>query len=204
MGGRGNDHVLSGAALPGPTTLMVAATRVLSGLGEQHWAGWAVATGDLDGDGQPDLAAGAPGADDGAGMVLIWLGADLFTTRDGFPDVRLYGDEKGDGFGRSVSIADTDGDGLDDLLVGAPRRNPSPKDNPEFFDSGALYLFRGAPELRTWRPVLFADDADARWAQAGQFLRNRPPRGRRRHRWGRRGGVALVHRFAPSRRTPPA
>ena len=68
---------------------MNAATRVLSGLGEQHWAGWSVATGDLDGDGRSDVAAGAPGADRGAGMVLVWLGSELFS-RDGFPG-RLYG-----------------------------------------------------------------------------------------------------------------
>jgi hypothetical protein len=190
-------YVLSGAELPGPTTLVVAARRILSGLGEQHWAGWSVATGDLDGDGRDDLVAGAPGADDGAGMVLVWRGAELFTTRDGFPDVRLYGDGAGDGFGRSVAIADLDGDGVDDLLVGAPRRNPSPQDNPEYFDSGAVYVFRGAPDLRTWRPVLSADDADARWAQPLQFLRTGG-----RIATGDLDGdgaaeAALVHRFAP-------
>ena len=164
-------YVLSGADLPGPTTLAEAATRVLRGLGEQHWAGWSVATGDLDGDGRDDLVAGAPGADDGAGMVLVWRGTSLLTTRDGFPEVRLYGADAGDGFGRSVAIADLDGDGIEDLLVGAPRRNPSPKDNPDYFDSGAVYVFRGADDLQTWRPVLSADDTDARWAQAGRFLR---------------------------------
>ena len=190
-------YVLSGAELPGPTTLVVAATRVLGGLGEQHWAGWSVATGDLDGDGRADLAAGAPGADDGAGMVLVWLGSDLFTTRDGFPEVRLYGASEGDGFGRSVAIADIDGDGLGDLLVGAPRRNPSPRDNPDHFDSGAVYVFRGAVGLTTWRPVLSADDADARWAQAQQFLRT----GSRMATGDLDGDgadeVGLVHRFAP-------
>lgn len=190
-------YVLSGAELPGPTTLVVAATRVLSGLGEQHWAGWSVATGDLDGDGRADLAAGAPGADGGAGMVLVWRGADLFTTRDGFPDVRISGAASGDGFGRSVAIADIDGDGIQDLLVGAPRRNPSPQDNPEYFDSGAVYVFRGADDLRTWRPVLLADDADARWAQAQQFLRTGSRVATGDLDADGAAEVALVHRFAP-------
>ena len=190
-------YVLSGAELPRRTSLVNAATRVLSGLGEQHWAGWSVATGDLDGDGRSDVAAGAPGADRGAGMVLVWLGSELFSTRDGFPEIRLYGAAPGDGFGRSVSIADLDGDGISDLIVGAPRRNPSPRENPDYFDSGAVYVFRGSQDLRTWRPILTADDADARWAQPRQYLRTGSRIASGDVDGDGASEIALVHRFAP-------
>ncbi|HVS19726.1 MAG TPA: FG-GAP-like repeat-containing protein, partial [Planctomycetota bacterium] len=83
--------------------------------------GWSVAgAGDLDGDGVPDLAAGAVQSDyaggfRGAGYVRAWSvrdGRELFTAR---------GDTLGDQFGWSVAAAgDLDGDGIPDLFVGAP------------------------------------------------------------------------------------
>ena len=121
----------------------------------------------------------------------------LFSTRDGFPEVRLYGAAPGDGFGRSVSIADLDGDGISDLIVGAPRRNPSPRENPDYFDSGAVYVFRGSQDLRTWRPILTADDADARWAQPRQYLRTGSRIASGDVDGDGASEIALVHRFAP-------
>ncbi|MEQ8762385.1 MAG: FG-GAP-like repeat-containing protein [Planctomycetota bacterium] len=73
--------------------------------------------GDMNGDGVPDIAVGAPHDDDGgldAGSVTIFSG------KSGNP-IRLFKGPVGSNFGAAVSAAgDIDGDGWADLLVGAP------------------------------------------------------------------------------------
>jgi hypothetical protein len=74
--------------------------------------------GDVNGDGYPDFAVGAPNhshAGPGTGRVTVISGATfggLYT---------LYGDHEGDAFGTSLAgIDDIDGDGYPDFLVSAP------------------------------------------------------------------------------------
>lgn len=92
--------------------------------------GSALVAGDFDNDGRDDLAIGAPKEEvDGsnqAGNVIVLYGggAGLSTTgsqnwHQGSPGI--VGDlEGGDNFGSSLASGDFDGDGRDDLAVGAP------------------------------------------------------------------------------------
>jgi hypothetical protein len=100
-------------------------------LGNRDYFGYSVTSlGDLDGDGNPDLAVGHPGDDDGGGdqgaVWILFLNADgtvaserkISETTGGFGGVLHSTDQ----FGISVAaLGDLDGDGNQDLAVGAGR-----------------------------------------------------------------------------------
>ena len=112
------------------TNLTITQGFIIQGDAEGDRAGWSVSSaGDVNGDGFDDLIVGAPLGDDGgdrAGEAYVIYGgtglADVdltdLTRAQGFI---IQGDAAGDWAGRSVSSAgDVNGDGFDDLIVGAP------------------------------------------------------------------------------------
>ena len=159
-----------GDTLPG-APLDEAAALVLRGTTAESWLGWAVATGDLSGDGYAEVVAGAPGARSAAGQVLIWDGADLAVGDAERPRYRVLGDDTLDGLGREVAIADVDGDGLGDLLIGAPRLNPSDDDSESTYNAGSMFLFLGQPDFDGWETILETTAADVSWGDETAWLR---------------------------------
>lgn len=76
-------------------------------------AGYSITSGEFDGGRGEDTAVGVPRGGNLTGMV------SLMTAELGFIK-NLTGSQVGSYFGASVAAGDVDGDGLDDVIVGAP------------------------------------------------------------------------------------
>ncbi len=115
---------------------------VINGAAAGDYSGASVSSaGDVNGDGLDDLIVGAPGADQsgtttGAGKSYVVFGkttgtsVDLSAIASGTGGFVINGASAFDRSGYSVSSAgDVDGDGLDDLIVGAPFADPNGNDS---------------------------------------------------------------------------
>ncbi|MFT5050134.1 MAG: hypothetical protein ACI8QZ_001529 [Chlamydiales bacterium] len=87
---------------------------------------------DINGDGTPDVLAGAPAPAGAPGHAIVASG------RDGSILFEVTASEMGDGFGTKVcGIQDLNGDGCDELVVSAMRADA------EGQDSGRVYVYSG-------------------------------------------------------------
>jgi hypothetical protein len=134
-----------------------AADLTLRGRIEAGEFGHALAAGDVNGDGVRDLIVGAPrSAAPGrtsAGRVQVFYGrADFpaFLDLDAHaPDLEVLGIDAGDQLGTGVAAGDFNGDGIDDLLLGAQF-----SDQQYRGDSGEAYVIYGN---RAFPPGLVRD-----------------------------------------------
>ncbi|MCA9755823.1 MAG: FG-GAP repeat protein [Candidatus Eisenbacteria bacterium] len=114
--------------------------------------------GDVDGDGRTDVLVGATGYDNGQvdeGAAFLFLG-----TAQGLSAIPAWwaeSNQAGSSFGRCVASAgDVNGDGLDDVVIGAPRYDNS------FTDEGAAFVWMSAPG-----GIPYGNPTNADWTRFG-------------------------------------
>jgi hypothetical protein len=143
--------------------LVLTADVIISSQADLAQLGAAVSlAGDLDGDGSGDLVAGMPIADppgaQNGGIGLLFLGqsdppADLSSTDR---DVEVRADGGGDSLAQTIAVIDYNGDGFDDLVLGAPE---SGADN-----RGNVYMFLGFAGAFRDQPIRGVAEADVSFA----------------------------------------
>ncbi len=129
----------------------------VSGSATSDELGWGIVSGDVDSDGDLDVAIGAPFNDDGAsdagavyGFVsVVSLSGDLDAATDA--DVVLLGDANSANAGQVLQAGDVTGDGADDLLIAMPN------DNSAYSGGGSIVVFSSFTG-----PSMSATDADHR------------------------------------------
>lgn len=120
----------------------------INGSSEDDWAGSALASIDLDQDLFGDLAVGAPGAQSARGEVLIHQGSRIVARPDGPPAVVQFQAPdvaegvRGPRFGAMLASGDLNGDGLPELVAGAPNWRSGRALSG--FHTGRLWIFDGS------------------------------------------------------------
>lgn len=139
---------------------------------------FSLATADFNGDGRDDLLIGAPLADGpdnargGAGEAYVIFGApslgDSIDLAQGEAGLTIFGDDPGGNMAFTVAGGDVNGDGIDDVLVGARFAGPTEETQT---GEGEVYVIYGRSDLGGAVDIARGDqDVTVAGANRGDFL----------------------------------
>ncbi len=150
----GETYVIFGSAAPPATVDLnsVSADMTIYGDDAGDWSGYSVSSGDVNGDGYADVIIGAPWADHPSRIYSFKVGTTYVIFGSAAPpttvdlnstsaDMTIYGDDDDDRSGYSVSSGDINGDGYDDVIIGAYFASPKGGGN-----AGQTYVIFGCNE----------------------------------------------------------
>jgi uncharacterized protein (TIGR03437 family) len=147
-------YLISGSpSLKGSVSAPEVSSLVINGSDSGDAAGSSLAMGDVSGDGFDELIIGAPGGDGpnnvrpDSGEVYVIFGGPAGAIRRA--QLTIFGgsasvDEIPDALGSSVAVGDFTGDGILDLIMGAPGADPVDSARPP---AGAAYMIFGGRNL---------------------------------------------------------
>ncbi len=162
-----------GGSSTGGVNVLYGSAKGLRAAGSQYWKaatsglppagsqfGIALATGDFDGDGYPDLAMGQPDP----GWVLVVRGSATGLRQTG---VMLAAETHVTGlYGQALAAGDLNGDGFDELIVGAPLHDATTN------WAGAVFIHAGsASGLATTATLVTPQDVGVADADSSNFGR---------------------------------
>ena len=111
---------------------------ILTGENANDYAGWSLATGDINADGRPDLVVGACGYSGYKGRVYVMYGPIAKGNKSlSTANIKITGDQVGGSFGCAVATADINDDGRDEIVTSSYQEN--------FGGAGTLYVIWNPP-----------------------------------------------------------
>jgi hypothetical protein len=111
--------------------------------------GGTIVSGDFNGDGWRDLAVEKWLSD----TVFIYFGSAKMNTT---PSIILAGEQTSEGFGSSMTVGDVNGDGFDDLIIGASNY----KQRGAEFPRGKIYVYAGGNQFNSIPRTTFVGDTE--------------------------------------------
>ncbi len=154
----GAAYVFYGGLVGNVSATAADATLIGENLSDQF--GWRATFADFDGDGIADLAVSSPDQDANGsltGTTYVFYGPVSGTIDASIADAQLRGDTSGDTSGHGFAVGDLNGDGADDLVLGADEADDGGR------DSGAAYLILGpmigTQVLTTYDAIIVGEDA---------------------------------------------
>ncbi len=134
----GSIYIYYGAAAPQYAASGAGAPTIITGGGTQRSFGSALALGDINGDGYADLAVGGEQYASGAYNGAVWIyfgGSNGIPSQAALVTAQYVGIAANDYYGGAVAVGDLNGDGYQDVVVGARERVGS---------TGEIYAYLGS------------------------------------------------------------